>query len=228
MTDTTLSYPVLRQTMVDCQIRTFDVTNQGVIERFIQVPREKFVDESLLASVYSDSLITLKGAGKRAMLRPLVHARLVQAANITKEDTVLDVASVSGYSSAILAGLAGKVVALESDADLSARSRTSLDELGFAGVKTVNGPLENGAAAEGPFDVIIINGAIELVPDALKNQLKDGGRLLAIVRGEADNTGRLGKVYRYEKSGNSFSGRPVFDASAPTLGAFKKEEEFVF
>jgi protein-L-isoaspartate(D-aspartate) O-methyltransferase len=221
-----------RRTMVDCQIRTFDVTDQPLLARMLEVPREHFLPGKLAPLAYSDIGLQLKPAGpsgeRRTLLPPFILARLIQAAGVVSTGTVLDVGAATGYSSAILAGLAGRVVALESEPSLYNALRSNLDAFGLALVQTILAPLAEGAPKEAPFDLILINGAVEANLEALLAQLKDGGRLVAIEPGPDDPTGRAGKAVRYEKIDGGTGYRVLFDASAPVLEAFRKGEQFIF
>ena len=213
-----------RQTMVDCQIRTFDVTDQDVIARFIDVPRECFVPSALQALVYSDAALELRADGAtRTMLAPLVLARMIQGAGVASADRVLDVAGGAGYSAALLAGLAGEVVALESMASLSSQAAANLAAAGVTNVKVVAGSLD-GAAVSGPFDLIFVNGAVEDGIDPLLAKLAPGGRLIAVRK----IAGHAGKVTRFEKIAGETSHRVLFDAAAPVLDAFARRPAFVF
>jgi protein-L-isoaspartate(D-aspartate) O-methyltransferase len=200
-----------RRTMVDCQIRTFDVTDQPLLARMLEVPREHFLPGELAPLAYSD-----------------IGLQLIQAAGVISTDTVLDVGAATGYSSAILAGLAGRVVALESEPALYNALRSNLDAFGLAKVQTILAPLTEGAPKEAPFDLIFINGAVETNLEALLAQLKDGGHLVAIKLLPGDPTGRAGKAVRYEKIDGATGYRVLFDASAPVLEAFRRGEQFTF
>jgi protein-L-isoaspartate(D-aspartate) O-methyltransferase len=221
-----------RRTMVDCQIRTFDVTDQQLLARMLEVPREHFLPAELEQLAYSDIALQLKPAGpgeeRRTLLPPLVLARLIQGAGVGSTDTVLDVGAATGYSSALLAGLAGRVVALESERSLYDALRSNLDAFGLAKVQTILAPLAEGAPEEAPFDLIFINGAVEANLEALFAQLKDGGRLVALKRLPGDPAGRAGKAVRYEKIGGRKGCRVLFDASAPVLDAFRQDAQFTF
>jgi protein-L-isoaspartate(D-aspartate) O-methyltransferase len=221
-----------RRTMVDCQIRTFDVTDQQLLARMLEVPREHFLPVDLAPLAYSDTGLQLKPAGpggeRRTLLPPLVLARLIQGAGVVSTGTVLDVGAATGYSSALLAGLAGRVVALESERSLYNALRSNLDAFGLAKVQTILAPLAEGAPKEAPFDLIFINGAVEANLEALFAQLKDGGRLLAIKPLPGDPTGRAGKAVRYEKIDGGKGYRVLFDASAPVLEAFRQDAQFTF
>lgn len=221
-----------RQTMVDCQIRTYDVTDPLLIDRMLIVPREHFVPDDVRDLAYSDIGFTVPPAAfddePRYLLAPLVLARLIQGGRVKATDRVLDVACGTGYSTAVLAGLAAKVVALEESVALCADLRTRLAGFGLACVDVEHGALAAGVAAAAPFDVILINGAVETNLDALLGQLGEGGRLLMIRRGAADPTGRAAKAICLEKRGGEVGTRTLFDASAPILRAFHKAPQFVF
>ena len=227
-----------RRTMVDCQIRTFDVTDQQLLARMLEVPREHFLPAELAQLAYSDIGLQLKPTGpggeRRTLLPPLVLARLIQGAGVVSSGTVLDVGAATGYSSALLAGLAGRVVALESERSLYSEGslynalRSNLDAFGLAKVQTLRAPLAEGAPEEAPFDLIFINGAVEANLEALFAQLKDGGRLVAIKPLPGDPTGRAGKAVRYEKIDGGKGYRVLFDASAPVLDAFRQDAQFTF
>lgn len=218
-----------RQTMVECQIRTFDVTDQPLLQRFLDVPREVFVGAENQAAAYSDSLLTVKGEGARAMLRPLVLARLLQAARISAGDRVLVVGAAAGYTTALAAGLAGDVTALESDAKLAEMARANLAALGFDAVKVVSGPLEQGVKRGEGYTLIIVDGAIAVEPTALFDGLADGGRLVAILRAAEDPTGQAAKAVVYERVGGKVGLRPLFSAFAsPVLAGFERAKEFSF
>jgi protein-L-isoaspartate(D-aspartate) O-methyltransferase len=198
----------------------------------LEVPREHFLPLELAPLAYSDFGLQLKPAGpgreRRTLLPPLVLARLIQGAGVASTGAVLDVGAATGYASALLAGLAGRVVALESERSLYDALRFNLDDFGLAKVQTILAPLAEGAPDQAPFDVIFINGAVEANLEALFAQLKDGGRLLAIERLPGDPTGRAGKAVRYEKINGAKGCRVLFDAFAPVLDAFRKDEEFTF
>lgn len=213
--------------MVDRQIRTFDVTDAAVVSRMLEVPREKFLPASLEPLAYSDSALLLPGAPgerPRSLLPPLILARLLQGARVLPGDKALVVAAGSGYSTALLAGLAGDVVAVESDPALYGALRESLDAFGLAKVRTLQAPLVAGAPNEAPFDVILIDGGVAGRLDPLLEQLKDGGRLVAVQR----TAEGVCKAVRYDKADGATGYRILFDASASVLDAFKPAAEFTF
>ena len=207
--------------MVESQIRTNKVTDQRVITAFEAVPRELFVDEAKRGFAYVDE--DLEVAVGRYLMEPMVLARLLQAAAPQPGDIVLDIGCASGYSAAVLARLADSVVALESDEALAAQASETLVELGIDNVAVVAGSLEEGYPSEGPYDVIFVGGAIETVPSGLLDQLKDGGRLVAVV-----GYGRAALATLYTKSDGDIGSRPEFDADVRPLPGFRKAKAFVF
>jgi protein-L-isoaspartate(D-aspartate) O-methyltransferase len=226
-------FATLRRTMVDCQIRTFDVTDQTLLAQFSQIPREKFLPPELVALAYSDVAVKLKIAApdesQRVLLPPLILARLMQAAEIVATDKVLDIAAGTGYSTAIFAGLGCDVVAVESDPALVSTIDSNLKAFGATTGRAIAGPLAAGAASEGPFDLIFVNGAVESHLEPLFAQLKDGGRLLAIKAAAAEpGAVRASHAIRYQKGKGGAGWRYLFDASSPLLSAFRAGVEFVF
>jgi protein-L-isoaspartate(D-aspartate) O-methyltransferase len=210
-----------RRMMVDCQVRTADVTNLDLIDAMLAVPRELFVPSALAKLAYLDSDIALGGG--RVLLKPMVLAKMIQAALLGADDHVLDVACGTGYSSAILSRLAGSVVALEEDMSLAALARQALSAVGAAQVSVVTGPLTAGWAAAGPYDFILLNGATEVTPESYAGQLKPQGRLACIYR-----DGPPGKAMIYRLVEGHLVGRPIFDAGAPVLPGFAAPPAFVF
>ncbi|MGH6818452.1 MAG: protein-L-isoaspartate O-methyltransferase family protein [Methylovirgula sp.] len=222
----------LRRTMVDRQIRTFGVTDRAVIARFLEVPRESFVPAEQKALAYSDLSLTIANAApggeSRRLLAPMVLARMLQDADVKKEDKVLDVAPGTGYSTAILAGLAGGVTALEADSELQTLVKSSLAAVGFDKLPVFAGPLPDGVAGRAPFDLIFVNGATEGQLDRLFGQLGEGGRLITLSRAANDPDRFACHAVRFEKIAGQISSRILFDAAAPLLRAFREAPHFVF
>lgn len=216
----------LRRTMVERQLRPFDVHDVPVLTRFLDVPREIFLPAPLVPLAYSDLAMTVKGNEARWLAPPLVLARLLQEADIRPEHRVLDVAGGTGFPAALLFGLAAHVTALECDEELAAQTRANLAAVGADAVTVVTGPLEAGAPDDAPFDVILVHGAVEAGLDALFAQLAPNGRLLAYKRPEpAEGV----KAVRFERCDGKAAGeRILFDAAAPVLKAFAKAPAFVF
>ncbi len=209
-----------RRMMVDGQVRTADVTNPDLIAAMLELPRERFVPGALAEQAYLDSDIAI-GEG-RALLKPMVLAKLIQAARVGRDDHVLDVGCGTGYSSAVLARLAGSVVGLEENTLLARRAAEALAAV-EAHVVVATGPLTTGWPAAAPYDLILLNGATEVVPEELGRQLKPNGRLACIF-------GRVppGKAMIYRVIEGQLVGRPVFDAAAPLLPGFVAPPAFVF
>lgn len=213
-------YSHSRVQMVDCQIRTADVTNREVIGAFLDVPREEFLAKKQRPLAYIDSHLQ---TGSRTMLSPASLARLLQAADITKSDVVLDIACGTGYSAAVISRLCQFVVALESDAELAGIASSNLSRLEYDNAAVVEGPLKEGYPAEGPFDVIFLGGSVAELPQILFSQLKSGGRLIAVT-GEGNSA--IAKLW-INDDGN-IAARPLFNCAIPPLPEFAKKPAFVF
>lgn len=217
-----IDFAAARRRMVDGQIRVNNVTDLDVITAMLELPREAFVPPAQAPIAYSDGEIPIDAG--RCLLKPMVLARLVQGADVEPGARALDVACGTGYSSALLARLGATVVALEDDAERERRCAETLARVHAGNITTVCGPLEAGWAELGPYDVILVNGRLEVEPQRLFQQLKEDGRLLGVF-----GSGPLGKatMYRREK-GEVGGGRPLFDAAAPALPAFARTPAFVF
>jgi protein-L-isoaspartate(D-aspartate) O-methyltransferase len=214
-------YAAARRNMVDGQVRTVDVTDLRVISAMQEVARERFVPQAALA--YIDFEVPVGGGAlaSRRLLKPMVLAKLIQAADLVAADRVLDVGCATGYGAAVLAHIAGQVVALEQDAGLAKAARAALSSL--PNVSVVSGPLTEGWPQGAPYDVVVLEGATEVVPQALCRQLKDGGRLVCVL-----GFGPGSKATLYRRSGEDVGGRPIFDASAALLPGFEKPLVFAF
>ena len=222
-----IDFAQTRRNMVDGQLRTYDITDQSVLTAMGRVPREHFVPPGREMIAYTDQYVIVGDAGvegPRFMLAPMVFARMLQHAQVRPGMRVLDVASGLGYSAAVLAEIGAEVVALESSEALGEETRRKLRALGEPRIEVVTGPLQEGHPAGAPYDVIVINGCIQARPQALLEQLVDEGRLVCI---EGDGS-RTSRATLYVRSGALFGDRPLFDAAAPVLPAFKVEPGFVF
>ncbi|MBU1175662.1 MAG: protein-L-isoaspartate O-methyltransferase [Alphaproteobacteria bacterium] len=212
-----------RRHMVESQLRPREVTDKALLAAMLDVPRERFVPETRAGLAYSDMRHVLPGAGDRVLPAPEAFARLVQLGEITRSDVVLDVACGTGYSSAVLARIAGAVVALEEDSELAAMADAALTGLEVGNAVVLTGPLAAGVASEAPFDVIVIEGAVAIMPDALFDQLKEGGRL---VTGMAH--GRTVVASLFVKAGGIVAQHAMFNIGLPALSAFAAPSGFSF
>jgi protein-L-isoaspartate(D-aspartate) O-methyltransferase len=221
-----IDFAAARRMMVDGQVRTSDVTDLRLIAAMLDVPRERFLPPATASLAYLDLDVPVlegaRGEASRYLLKPMLLAKLIQAAEIKESDAVLDVGCVTGYSSAVLARIAGSVVALEEEPSLARRAGEILGAFGVANVSVVTGPLMAGWPPGAPYDVILLEGATDVEPRTLFPQLKDGGRLLC-VRGRS-----AGKAKIYRRAGDDVSGWPIFDAAAPVLPGFAETPAFVF
>lgn len=210
-----------RTRMVDNQLRTNDVTDLAVLAAMGSTPREAFVTPAKKPFAYIDEDVAI--ADGRYLMKPHVLARLVQLAEPAPSDLVLVVGAGTGYAAAILARLAGSVVALEVEPSLADRATDLLQTLGHDNVAVVTGPLAAGYPNEGPYDLVFVDGAVEVLPDAFGAQLKDGGRMVVIV-GE----GRAAEARLYTRSAGSVAGRYAFNAAAKPLPGFAAAPQFAF
>lgn len=220
------SQPSALLNMINGQIITGDVNDESVLVALSAVAREAFVPEIFKTAAYAEQEVAL-GSG-RFIIKPLVFARMLKHAAITKEQVVLDVGSGSGYSAAVLAQLAQKVVALEEDAALAAKAKTSL--AGYGNVESVQGELTKGASKQSPYDVIFVEGAVKFIPQALADQLREGGKLFAVEQAEKASVGNvgLGKLTEFKKIGGKLYKTILSDESASLLPGFVKPSGFVF
>lgn len=214
-------YAAARRHMVHSQLEPNRVSDPRVIAAMAEVPRELFVPEALSGVAYVDEDLAV-GSG-RYLMEPLVFAWLLQAANVGPDDIVLDVGCATGYSTAVLAQLAGTVVALESDAELAATAAALIAKLEIGNAVVVTGALADGYAQQGPYNAIVLNGSVEQVPDVLGEQLTEDGRLVAIIGG-----GRAAKGIVMTRSVGRLSSRPLVDAAVPPLPGFEVARGFVF
>lgn len=214
-------FDAARETMVESQIRPSDVTDLQLLAAFRRMPRERFVPASKMALAYGDAVLNY-GDG-RSLLLPRDFAKLVQAADIQPDEVVLDISCARGYSTAILSQLAETVVGLETDDDTVDRATALLTDLDIVNAAVVKGDLKRGAPEHGPFDVIMVGGAVAEVPQAWLGQLANGGRLAVVIK-----DGPIGRATIFTKSGNAIGDRVVFDAHAPFLSGFERAHSFVF
>ena len=212
-------YKTLRTTMVDTQVRPSDVTRFPVIDAFLKVPREVFVPTSQRDAAYVGENVPI-GPG-RVVLEPRTLAKMIDLLNLEPSEMVLDVAPGLGYSSAILSELVEAVVAVEPDPDFARDAAANLAETDALNVIVVEGAESDGAPQHGPYDAILIGGAVETLPDALVDQLKPGGRIAVLFL-----EGRVGVCRIGIKSPSGVGWRFGFNAGAPVLPGFGSKPAF--
>jgi protein-L-isoaspartate(D-aspartate) O-methyltransferase len=220
-----MDFEAARRFMIDGQIRTNKVTDERLLEALGALPRERFVAPALRARAYIDDDLPL-GNG-RHLMEPMVQARLVQALHVQPGDKILVVASAGGYTAALLGRLGASVTALETDSALAEMARGALAELGGGiAVNVVGGPLKDGHAQSGPFNGILIEGAVAEVPARLLEQLKQGGKLVTVLRDNNMTVGRAVLMTRAESG--AIGTRILFDANTPLLPGFEPAPVFAF
>ena len=207
--------------MVNGQLRTGGVVDRNVLAAFLSTPRERFVAPAFGELAYLDRDAPALGAKRRRLLPPLTLARMLQAAAIKPRDRALDVGGGSGYGAAILADMGANVAALESDPGAAAAAREALSDR--ENVTALHGPLESGARKLAPFDLIVVEGAFRIPPDALLALLADGGRLVGI-----DATMGASQAALYERRGGGVSRRALFETTADILDGFQAADSFAF
>ncbi|HVZ00068.1 MAG TPA: protein-L-isoaspartate O-methyltransferase [Dongiaceae bacterium] len=216
-----MDYAAARQHMIDSQIRTSKVTDATVIAALAALPREIFVADSHRKLAYIDRPVPM-AAGRR-MMEPMYLARLLQVAELQPKAKALVVGAGTGYAAAVISKLVAKVVALEAVPELAAKARSNLAGLGIGNVSVVEGDLAAGRAKEAPFDFILIDGAVEILPDALTAQLAEGGTLATIVMG-----GSIGHGVLVTRADGVLTRREIFDAETDVLPGFTRPQRFVF
>ncbi|KFB09862.1 protein-L-isoaspartate O-methyltransferase family protein [Nitratireductor basaltis] len=216
-----------RENMIEGQLRTQDVTNVRLIDAVRAIPREEFVPGRRKALSYIDEDLEVAAASggqpARFLMQPAQFGKLVQLADVKSSDFVLDVGCATGYSTAVLSKIASFVVAVECDEALAEGAASTLAELDCVNVTVVTGALEKGHAKEAPYDVIFVGGAVEEVPQALLDQLGEGGRLVAVV-----GHGNAARAHLYLKEDGIVSSRAVFNSAVEALPGFQREVGFVF
>ena len=216
-----------RQNMIEGQIRPNKVRDERVLSVLEDLPRELFVPERLAGVAYMDE--SLPVAVGRFLLPPMVIARMLQESLVRAGDKVLDIAPATGYSTAALAKLAEQVIAVESDSDLHKRATALMASLELKNADIRLAPMQQGWKTEAPYDVIFINGAVDEVPENLLLQLKNGGRLVAVVRHYgAAHAAHTGEARLYERLGETITFRALFDANVALLPGFTADAKFSF
>ena len=222
-----LNFEAARANMVESQVRPNGITDPRILEAMISIAREDFVphDRRSVAYMDGDILITEEkhGGAPRYLMEPMIFARLVQLAEIGDDDKVLHIGCGRGYGTAVLSRIAKSVTAIDEDARLAALAGSKLKELGVANATVEMRQHAGGDAAHGPYDVILIEGRVPVVPSALFDQLKEGGRLVAVVGNDV-----LSRAMFFRRDG-SIGSRTAFDASVQQLpGIVAPQAGFVF
>lgn len=208
-----------RTMMVDTQVRPSDVTKYPIIDAMLAVPREDFVPDDQREAAYAEEQIEL--APGRVLLEARTFAKMLDTLSIQPDEVVLDLAAGLGYGAAVLARLGDFVVALEEDEDLAGEAESRLAGEGVDNVAVITGPLIEGAAKHGPYDVILVEGAVENLPETITDQLRENGRIVALF-----SEGSLGIVRIGRKIDGAVNWRFAFNASAPTLPGFERAKDF--
>lgn len=214
-------FAAARTAMVDCQVRPSDVTKYPIIDALLTVPREEYVPTALREIAYMGEHVALDE--DRVLLDARTFAKMLDALNIQPSEVVLDIGAGLGYSTAVISKLCDFVVGLESISDLAQQGSQIFEDNGMGNAILTEGDLTKGAARQGPYDVMILQGAIEVFPDALLDQLKDGGRVCAIFSNEGASHCKIGR-----KSAGNLYWRNSFDAFAPTVSGFEAKQNFTF
>jgi protein-L-isoaspartate(D-aspartate) O-methyltransferase len=217
-----MDFAAARRNMVECQLRTNQVTDAAVLGAMGALPRERFVPEPLTTIAYIDEDLDI-GNG-RFLTEPMVLGRLLQAMAPNPEDVAMCIGCGTGYAVAVLSRLCGAVFALESDTELATRASGLLLELGIDNAFLVEGALEAGWRKEAPYNVILFDGAVSEVPRDVLDQLADGGRLAAVFQSASG----MGTATLLEKRHGQISRRVLFDAQIPVLSGFEPKANFVF
>lgn len=210
-----------RDFMVESQVRPADVTDARIVSAMRTLPRERFAPAHKRAIAYGD--LEVEVAAGRTLMRPRDLAKLIQALAPRAEDRALEIAGATGYGAAVLATCCKSVIAHDPDPDLSFAARTALESCGLTNVKTVSTPTVEGWRDDAPYDVILLNGSAEFVPDAWLAQLAPGGRLGVIVR-----QGPAGSARIYTRSDDTSASYAAFDAAPPIAPGLTKPPAFAF
>ena len=215
-------FEVARSHMLESQLRPNKVTDDRVLTAFASIRRELFVPEHLRPVAYIDEDLPIGGG--RYLMKPMVAARLLQAAAIARTDAVLVIGAGTGYEAALSAMLARSVLALEEDPELARHARTALVEHAFASISVVEGPLYRGYRPRAPYDLILFGGGVVEIPPEIAAQLADDGRLLAVVK----PANAMGRATLMTRTGGVLARRVIFDAATPTLPGFAPKPAFEF
>lgn len=216
------------QNLIDGQLTPNDITSTPLLTVMRDIPREKFVPEAFARAAYVDEEIPL-GEG-RYLIAPLVQAKLMQALDAQPHESILVIGSATGYTAAVLSHFAARVELVEESPRIARMAQDALQSLGIANVKVVQHPLTHGAPGAGPYDAILVEGAVQVLPDAVTAQLKDGGRILVCENRQLRPGGHVGlsQAKYYEKREGMLSGRVLFEAGISLLPGFEASPKFSF
>lgn len=220
-----ISQQKARQNMLDCQLATNSVNDPRIHEAFSAVPRENFVPEAYSKNAYVDDEIMLEDGA--LIVAPIAYGRMLEVAELKPYDKVMDVGCANGYSAAVLANLCKSVVAVENSTKLVGAARSNIEKIGIENVNFVRADHVKGSSANGPYDKIFINGQVEQVPEALISQLKEGGRIITIMRIEDEGMLPFIVSLRLDKKG-VVTLKTHFQANSSKLPEFMKEKSFIF
>jgi protein-L-isoaspartate(D-aspartate) O-methyltransferase len=218
-------FTTARQNMVDCQVRPSDVTDIRIIDAMLALPREAFVPPTQRKLAYLDLDLDVSdgGSARRYLIKPVVTAKMLQAADIGDTDHVLVAGCATGYTAALVAKLAGRVTATETVPALAAKAKDVLAQLGLGNVTVLAADAAAGDPANAPYDVIVLDGATEITPEHLYQQLRDGGRLVGVFAQTKPPRAMI-----VTRSHGDFGNRALFDASVPVLPGLERVPAFVF
>jgi protein-L-isoaspartate(D-aspartate) O-methyltransferase len=216
-----MDFAQARQIMVESQVRPADVTDMRVLSAMRHLPRERFAPAHRRSLAYAD--LELEVAPGRTLMRPRDLAKLIQALAPKAEERALEIAGATGYGAAVLAACCAEATTLDPDPDLSFAARSALESSGVTNVKTVSTAPKDGWADTAPFDVILLNGSAEQVPDAWLAQLAPGGRIGVIVRNGASGAARI-----YTRAADAIAYRTAFDAAPPVAPGLTLAPAFKF
>ena len=217
-----IDHAAARRNMVTGQIMTNRVTDERLIDAMAEIPRERFVPHAKRGVAYVDEDVEI--ASGRYLMEPMVLARLLQEADITANDMVLDVGCGTGYASAVMARLAATVIALDVDEALAAEAESALSVVGADNAIVVTGPLAEGYEQQAPYDVILVGGAVDHLPQAVADQLAEAGRIVGVVR----EPGGLGQATLWARHRGALSSRSLFEATLPPLPGISRPISFEF
>lgn len=215
-------FTAARRNMLESQLRPNQISNLDLLAAMGELPRERFLSERLRGVAYVDEDVAIGGG--RFIMEPLVLARLIQLAWVRKTEKALDIGCGTGYATAVLARLCHNVVGLEVDSKLAAEASGLLRDLGIRNAWVVEGPLAQGYKPRAPYDVILLSGAVEVIPSAITDQLAEGGRLVAVVWAK----GSVGRITLFTRNRGVLSSRASHDAATLPLPGFARPKEFVF